>query len=87
MFDSFFKSSNSPRDKYLSRLFGLFNEDVVRHWCGLPETPYTDLGRPTLKVPGEVRGYTLDFSLQHEVSCQVSVSEMKPGWNTRTTST
>ena len=76
-FDSFFKTPNSPRDKYLSRLFGLFNEDVVRHWCALPETPYSDLGRPTLKLPGEARGYTLDFTLQHKGTGQVFVSEMK----------
>ena len=76
-FDSFFRSSNSPRDKYLSRLFGLFNEDVVRHWCVLPETPYSDLGRPTLKLPGEPRGYTLDFTLQHQATGHVFVTEMK----------
>ena len=35
------------------------------------------MGRPTLKLPGEARGYTLDFTLQRQATGQVFVSEMK----------
>jgi hypothetical protein len=52
-FEDFFHSESPARDKFLSRLFGLFSEDVVRHWCGCPEAPYGDLGRPFLRAVGE----------------------------------
>jgi len=70
--------TNDPaRDKFLSRLFGLFNEEVVRHWCRYPEAPYEDLGRPSLYEPGERRGYTLDFTLRRRATGEVFVAEMK----------
>ncbi len=31
-FEQFFRSDKSARDKYLSRLFGIFNENVVKYW-------------------------------------------------------
>jgi hypothetical protein len=72
-----FRSDQSPRDKFLSRLFGLFSEDVVRDWCEAPESPYAYVGRPTLFAPGEMRGFTLDFALQPAGSDGIFVSEMK----------
>ena len=51
----FFRSAEPARDKYLSRLFGLFSEEVVRTWCACPEAAYLDLGRPTLRDPDEPR--------------------------------
>ena len=65
-----------PRQVPLAPLRAV-QRDVVHHWCALPDTPYSDLGRPTLKLPGEARGYTLDFTLQHQATGQVFVSEMK----------
>jgi hypothetical protein len=62
--DGFFRSTEPARDKYLSRLFGLFSEEIVRTWCACPEAPYADLGRPTLCEPGRTRGHTLDFTLR-----------------------
>jgi hypothetical protein len=76
-FEEVFRSENPTRDKFLSRLFGLFNEEVVRHWCRCPVAPYEDLGRPTLRTPGEVRGHTLDFTLRHRKTGKVFVAEMK----------
>ncbi len=72
-----FKSAIPARDKFLSRLFGIFSEDVVRHWCACPEAPYTDLGRPYVKLPEEKSGHTLDFTLQNRATGQRSVVELK----------
>lgn len=42
-------------------MFGLFSEEVVRHWCAVPEAPYDDLGRPTIwDETGTPRYHTLD---------------------------
>lgn len=77
-FEQIFRSeANAARDRFLSRLFGLFNEWVVRDWCAGPEAPFDDLGRPTLFDLDERRGYTLDFALQRRGSSAIYVSEMK----------
>ena len=72
-----FVSGNPARDKFLARLFGLFNEEVVRHWCRCPGAAYEDLGRPTLRGAGEHRGHTLDFTLRHRATGNLYVAEMK----------
>jgi hypothetical protein len=77
VFERFFRSSEPARDKYLSRLFSLFSEQVVRAWCACPEAPYEDLGRPTLYEPGQTRGHTLDFTLRHRDSGRKYVAELK----------
>jgi hypothetical protein len=77
VFADFFRGSEPARDKYLSRLFGLFSEEVVRAWCACPEAPYQDLGRPTLCEPGQTRGHTLDFTLRRRASTQGYVAELK----------
>lgn len=61
-FERLFRSGNARADKFMSRLFGIFSEDIVRCWAKDPQCPYEDLGRPTLKRPDEKRGYTLDFT-------------------------
>ena len=76
-FEYFFKTSEPTRDKYLSRLFALFSEQVVRAWCACPEAPYEDLGRPTLCTPGLNRGHTLDFTLRRKDTCRTYVAELK----------
>ena len=76
-FEDIFRSHNPQRDKYLSRLFGLFNEEVVRSWCLCPESPYEDLGRPTIREAGEQRGHTLDFTFRRRSDDKVFVGEMK----------
>lgn len=63
-FTDFFHGSEPTRDTYVSRLFGLFSEEVVRAWWTCPEAPSTDLGGPTPCDPGLVRGHTLDFTLR-----------------------
>ena len=75
--NNFFRSSEPLRDKYLSRLFGLFSEHVVRTWCASPQSTYEDQGRPTLYSASETRGHTLDFTLKHKESGQTLVAELK----------
>jgi hypothetical protein len=76
-FEEFFHSTVPARDKFLSRLFGLFSEDVVRHWCGHPEARYEDLGRPTLRFPSEARGLTLDFTFRDRRTGRSFAGELK----------
>jgi hypothetical protein len=76
-FASFFRSPTPARDKYLSRLFGLFSEEVVRTWSACPQAPYADLGRPTVCRPGETRGHTLDFTFRRRESGRDYAAELK----------
>lgn len=76
-FEKIFRSGNPTRDKFLSRLFGIFGEELVRCWCRYPQAPYEDLGRPTVYASGEVRGHTLDFTLRHRETGKIFVAEMK----------
>src|SRR6266496_4310513 len=72
-----FRSSSSSRDKFLSRLFGIFSEDIVRIWCNDPRSPYENIGRPTIKPAVGGKGYTLDFALRREQTGAIFISEMK----------
>jgi hypothetical protein len=76
-FDEIFKSANPNRDKFLSRLFGIFSEDIVRKWCADSRAPYRDLGRPTVRLRSERRGRTLDFTFQSKQDGLVFVGELK----------
>lgn len=81
MADTFVEFFHQPdrqgRDKFLSRLFGIFNEEVVRAWCTLPDAPYRDIGRPYLRRSGEAQGHTLDFTLRDRASNKLFIAEMK----------
>jgi hypothetical protein len=76
-FQSLFHSNDSARDKFLSRLFGIFNEEIVRCWGKAPQAPYEELGRPTIRKVGEKRGYTLDFTLRSKNDDRIYIAEMK----------
>lgn len=77
-FEDVFRSPEMARDNFLSRLFGLFSEDVVRCWCRHQEAPYEDLGRPTVKLPDERSwGHTLDFTLRDRSTGKTFVAELK----------
>lgn len=77
VFEAFFRTADSTRDKYLARLLGLFSERIVHVWCACPEAPYEDLGRPTIYEPGQPRGSTIDFTLRNRASGRVYVAELK----------
>ena len=66
-----------PRAKFLSRVFGIFSENIVRLWSASAGAPYEDLGRPTVRFDGEATRSTLDFTLRHKESNKTYVAEMK----------
>ena len=76
-FERLFKTGIGPRDKFLSRLFGIFSEEIVRTWCRCAQAPYQDLGRPTVRLSAESRGKALDFTFRSRADGRVFVSEMK----------
>ena len=78
-FLSIFRQTDAPvaRGKYLSRVFGIFSEEIVRMWAGDHRCPYEDLGRPTLRKRGETSGSTLDFTLRHKATGKAYVAELK----------
>src|SRR5262249_45358630 len=59
-----FRTDVHARDEFLSRLFGIFSEEVVRHWCADERSPFENLGRPTIWPSGAARGHTLDFTFR-----------------------
>ncbi|MDH5630791.1 MAG: hypothetical protein OEY96_11630 [Gammaproteobacteria bacterium] len=65
----------SRRDKFLSRVFGIFNEEIIRIWCKNERSSYVNLGRPTVyDVDG--KNFTLDFLLKDKDG-NLFLSEMK----------
>lgn len=78
-FEDLFRSDAPPgaRAKFLSRVFGIFSEDVVRIWGRDARAPYEYLGRPTIGRSAASRGYTLDFTLREKGTGKIFVAEMK----------
>ena len=74
-----FKTVNSKRDNFLSRVFGIFNEDIVRLWCNNSNSHYDDLGRPSLYYcdTDKYTHTTLDFTLQNKETKEIFISEQK----------
>lgn len=64
------------REKFLSRVFGIFSEQIVAIWTKDERSPYENLGRPTIKTSEGVR-HILDFTLKQRASGNIYVSEMK----------
>lgn len=65
----------SKRDKFLSRVFGIFNEEIIRIWCENDKSPLQDMGRPTI-YDKDGKQYTLDFLFKDEEN-RLFVAEMK----------
>jgi hypothetical protein len=75
--ESVFKADGLEKGNFLSRVFGLFNEEPVRCWAEMESSPYEYLGRPTL-YPKEDSGWTiLDFAFRRRGDGRIFVSEMK----------
>jgi len=74
-----FKSDNHERDSFLSRMFGIISEEIVRIWCRCVQSPYEDLGRPTLVQKGYDGKFraTLDFTFKSKQDGKIFVGEMK----------
>ena len=89
-FEKLFISENVPykgkskRDKFLSRIFAIFNEEIIRIWCENKNSPFIDLGRPTV-YDNDGKHYTLDFLLQDnkgnifltEMKCEIEYQKYK----------
>jgi hypothetical protein len=76
-FEQIFKTDNPTRDKFLSRLFGLFSEDLVRIWLRTGDSPYENLGKPALALVGTNKRYTLDFTLKSKQTGNAYIGELK----------
>ena len=76
-FGRVFRTDSPQRDNFLARLFGIFSEHVVHTWCDCPQASYFNIGRLSLRKPGENHSYTLDFTLQHRQSGRLYAAEMK----------
>ena len=74
--EELFQCGDSKRDNFLSRVFGIFNEEVVKYWSANPNSPYVDLGRPTI-FTSQGTWHTLDFTLRHQDTGRTFVTEMK----------
>lgn len=72
-----FKSHDPARDKFLSRLMGIFSEHMVKIWAKSPQARYENLGRPTITTPTAGEPYTLDFTFRSRHDHRIYVSEMK----------
>ena len=73
--EQFFPSTDVKRDNFLSRVFGIFNAEIVRAWCANPNSSLVDLGRPTIYA-SEGKRHTLHFTFQDEAG-RTFVAEMK----------
>jgi hypothetical protein len=68
---------NSIQDKFLSRLFGIFSEEIVPIWASEKTlAPYVSKGRPTLRMKDK-RHYTFDFTLKDKKTRKTYVCEQK----------
>lgn len=80
-FEEMFQArGDSKRVRFLSRLFGLFNEQVVMHWCNCEQAEFRNLGRPTLRSLDGKSRVILDFALENRHGPErekVFIAEMK----------
>ena len=76
-FQEIFASGDHKRDAFLSRLFGIFSEEIVRTWCACDKAPYEDIGRPALKAPEDKRPTVLDFTFRDRDSEELFIGELK----------
>lgn len=71
------KGADQNRGKFLSRIFGIFSEEIVRIWTRDPNCQFEDIGRPTI-INGEINSrYTIDFCFREKSTNAHFASEMK----------
>lgn len=71
------KDTDKVRNKFLARVFGIFNEEIVRIWCNNPDSPFEEMGRPTISSAEKQKPYTLDFTFRHRENNNVYIVELK----------
>lgn len=65
------------RDNKLSRVFGIFNEELVRIWSLNPLSKFEDIGRPSLYIDNRYQKTTLDFTFRERDTGKLFIAEMK----------
>jgi len=79
-FEETLNKKSDERDKFISRIFGIFSEDIVRCWCKNDKAKYKNVGRLTIYTIEEIqkkkRGKTLDFTFDDK-SGKFFVGELK----------
>lgn len=70
-------SSCRVRAKFLSRVFGIFSENIVSIWASHERSAYQDLGRPTIRIEAGGQGHILDFTLRDRRTGKIYICEMK----------
>lgn len=78
-FAQFFQKTTAPakRGTFLSRVLGIFSEELVRIWASDERSPYRDLGRPRVFCPESGKGYSLDFTFEDRATSKLFIVEMK----------
>ncbi len=72
----FFDKNDERRANFLSRVFGIFSEEIVRVWIDDERAPYRcGGGRPKLQHGDKKR--IIDFTLQERSTNRIFVAEMK----------
>jgi hypothetical protein len=74
-FDEILEKNSSSKDKFISRFFGIFNEEVASLFFQSPYSKYENLGRPTIWKNN--KHYTLDFTLKSKETNNIYICEMK----------
>lgn len=80
---SLFQDGPTEKGSFLSRVFGIFNEEIIRIWARNERSPYNiHARRPTLYEG--IRGYTLDFLFERngelfvaEMKCEIQYQDYK----------
>lgn len=65
------------RNSFIAKVFGAFNEDIVRIWANRNNSKYKNLGRPTIYRNNEGKRNTLDFTMKERKTGKIYISEMK----------
>ena len=68
---------NSKQVNFLSRIVGVFSEEIVRFWLENERCKYINIGRPQVSTSGDPKNYTLDFLLQNTKTKKYFIAEQK----------
>lgn len=86
-FRELFCQENQKKDNFLSRVFGIFSEEIVDFWLANRESKYVKIGRPTLYKKEMANGIstqnkkensaTLDFLIMNKNDGKYFIVEQK----------
>ena len=82
-FESLFITEKKPfkgkseRDKFLSRVFGIFSDRIVEIWCQNPKAPFSNIGRPTIFYDEEGKAYEINHENNYENNYGILCTEIR----------